>query len=173
MVNTFDRRALRTAIIQSVITGNYMPIDHDYSVRLVRSDHRIDTKIIDHGALTVKAEAFAATGELTHDVLTAIVDELLEKTKKYEASDYNIGGINTYGDLLRQLQEGLRFGRVETYRDGTQHIDVVLSADRRYIRWRNYGSSANDTTVKDMQFVIEKIFRTDLASFIREYIWLY
>ena len=87
--------------------------------------------------------------------------------------DFNLAGIYTYGDLLRHMQQGLRFCELTTYRDGTKNLWQVLSADGRYIYWRNYGSSANSATAKDMKFVVERIFKTTLPEFLRKYIWVY
>ena len=93
-----------------------------------------------------------------------------ENTAKYTSNDFNLMGIYTYEDLLKYLQSGNRFGYVFTYRDGTKGIHVVLRADNRYIYWSNYGSSANKATTKGMEFVIETIFHTDVANFIRKYV---
>ena len=87
--------------------------------------------------------------------------------------DYNLAGIYTYDDLLQHMQNGLRFCELTTYRDDTKHLWEVLRADERYIYWRNYGSSANSATAKDMEFVIERIFETTLPEFLRKYIWVY
>jgi len=84
---------------------------------------------------------------------------------------FNLYGIENYGDMLKALQDGARFGRVMEYRDGTKHLETVLSADDSFIRWNCYGSSANKATARDMEFVITRIFKMDLDSFIRAYVW--
>ena len=85
--------------------------------------------------------------------------------------DFNLAGIETYADLLRWLQGGTRFGEVSTYRDGTKNLRIVLRADEHYIYWRNFGSSANRATPKDMEFVITRIFGTTLPKFLHTYVW--
>lgn len=172
MVNIFDKHALRTALIQSRITDTYMTVDESHSARLQYDGEWVTAMVIDHDTLQLKARA-DRRGSLTHELLSSVVDEILEKTAKYDVDDYNIMGIHTYGDLLRKLQGGLKFGYVSTMRDGTKDINTVLSADEHYIRWHHYGSSANQATAKDMKWVIETIFKTDLANFIREYIHYY
>lgn len=86
--------------------------------------------------------------------------------------DFNLAGIYNYQDLLRHLQDGLRFARTITYRDGTTNLWYVLRADDRYIYWNNYGSSAQSATAKDMKFVIERIFNMDLPTFLRAFVWV-
>ena len=86
-------------------------------------------------------------------------------------SEFNLMGIKSYGDLLRALQRGARLCAVETYRDGTQHLNEVVWADDRYIRWHHYGSSANKATARDMEFVVTGIFKTDLDGFVRQFVW--
>lgn len=86
--------------------------------------------------------------------------------------DFNLAGVYTYDDLLDALKQGWRFGKVVTYRDGTQNLHTVLRADDRCIYWNHCGSSANEATAKGMQFVIEKIFRMTLPEFIRAFIWV-
>ena len=86
--------------------------------------------------------------------------------------DYNIAGVYTYADLLAAMQRGWKFCEVETYRDGTKNLFTVCSADRFYIRWNRYGSSAHRATVKEMQFVVEVIFKMTLPEFIRAFVWV-
>ena len=89
----------------------------------------------------------------------------------HKENEFNLSGIYSYKDLLDRLNGGLRFGEVMEYRDGTKNIHIVLRADERYIYWHHYGSSANSTTERDMKFVIEQIFRMDLPTFIRKYVF--
>ena len=84
---------------------------------------------------------------------------------------FNIYGIEDYNDLLKALQNGVRFCRVMEYRDGTKHLYTVLTADANLIRWNNYGSSANKATARNMEFVITRIFKMTLDEFIRAYVW--
>lgn len=87
-----------------------------------------------------------------------------------ELQEFNLLGIYTYADLLSYLQKGYRAYVVRTHWDGTKYLDDVCHADSRYIYWNAFGSSANRATAKDMQFVVEKIFRTTLDEFIRYFI---
>lgn len=86
--------------------------------------------------------------------------------------DYNIAGVYTYADLLAAMQRGWKFCEVVTYRDGTKNLHTVCSADAHLIRWNHYGSSANEATAKDMQFVVEVIFKMTLPEFIRAFVWV-
>lgn len=86
--------------------------------------------------------------------------------------DYNIAGVYTYADLLAAMQRGWKFCTVSTYRDGTKNLHTVCSADAHLIRWNHYGSSANEATAKDMQFVVEVIFKMTLPEFIRAFVWV-
>lgn len=88
-------------------------------------------------------------------------------------NDFNLAGVYTYADLLRELQSGIRFCEVMTYRDGTKNLHTICSADADLIRWNHYGSSANEATPYDMQFVVEVIFKMTLPEFIRAFIWAY
>ena len=90
-----------------------------------------------------------------------------------ESKDFNIAGVYTYADLLRELQSGIRFCEVTTYRDGTKNLHTVCSADANLIRWNHYGSSANEATPHDMQFVVEVIFKMSLSEFTRAFVWAY
>ena len=85
--------------------------------------------------------------------------------------EFNIMGIKNYSDLLENLQMGHRLCRVEEYRDGTKHLNAVLSADGQYIRWHNFGSSANKANAQEMKFVVEKIFGMSLDEIIRAFVW--
>lgn len=87
--------------------------------------------------------------------------------------NYNLAGIYTYTSLLEHMQAGMRFASVTTYRDGTQGLHTVLSADARLIRWNHYGSSANHATPQQLKFVIETLFKMSLPEFLRAYVWVW
>ena len=84
---------------------------------------------------------------------------------------FNLYGIENYSDLLEALQNGAKLCKVMEMRDGTKTLHPVLSADNKYIRWNCYGSSANEATPRGMEFVVTRIFKTDLDSIIRAYVW--
>lgn len=42
---------------------------------------------------------------------------------------------------------------------------LSVSENGVYIRWRHYGSSANDNTKRDLQWIIETIFKTTPEEF--------
>lgn len=86
--------------------------------------------------------------------------------------DFNIAGVYTYEDLLKAMQRGWKFCEVTTYYDGTKNLHTVCSADAHLIRWNHYGSSANSANAKEMQFVVEVIFRMTLPEFIRAFVWV-
>lgn len=85
--------------------------------------------------------------------------------------EFNLLGIHSYSDLLNALQSGWKLCSVEEYRDGTKGLNTRVSADAHYIRWNNFGSSANKATARDMEFVVTQIFETNLDEFIRRFIW--
>ena len=85
--------------------------------------------------------------------------------------EFNLMGIHSYADLLRALQRGHKLCRVMELRDGTKCLDVKVSADAQYIRWNNYGSSANRATAREMEFVVTRIFQMTLNEFIRAFVW--
>ena len=86
---------------------------------------------------------------------------------------FNLLGIYTYADLLENMRRGLKFGKLEEYRDGTKTISTRLQVKNGLIYWCNFGSSANAATARDMEFVITRIFKTTLDEFIRSFIWFY
>lgn len=45
---------------------------------------------------------------------------------------------------------------------------LSVSENGAYIRWRHYGESANENTKKDLNWIIETIFKTTTEEFERE-----
>ena len=170
MKNVMNKANLRSALATSVATGRYETVDQIYSARLQYDGKNANAMVIDHGSLQLAHKVEAYKVALDDELIDLFTNEILAHTAVYDADDFNLMGIHTYEDLLKYLQRGNRFGYVFTYRDGTKGIHVVLRADKRYIYWNNYGSSANKATAKDMKFVIETIFHTDVANFIRKYV---
>lgn len=163
-----DKKNLRTALIQSTITEKYMTVDDDYSARIRYDGRDVEAMLINHHSLALAAKVIEYNAAITHDTLTELVDKIAAEVDVDE--DFNLMGIYTYGDLLKQLKGGTRFGYVETYRDGTKGLHPVVWSDGKYIHWSNYGSSAHEANVKGMKFIIEQIFHMNVATFIRKYV---
>lgn len=81
-------------------------------------------------------------------------------------------------DIMRDLKDGYSFGKDCTwsyYRNAPLDYPyfgtaLFLSADRKYIHWQHFGSSANKATLKDLLWIITVIFETTPSGFLREYI---
>ena len=168
-----DKKSLSDALTQSTVTGRYETVDDDHSARICLNGSDVEAMLIDHHSLALVAKAIEfnavlANDTVTHDTLTALVNKIDNEVNFDE--DFNLMGIYTYGDLLRQLKGGTRYGYVETYRGGTKGLHPVVWADSKYVYWNNYGSSADEANVKGLKFVIEKIFNLNVATFIRKYV---
>lgn len=161
-----NKKNLEAALVRSIDSGMHETVSDVYSARIRSNGDIFEALLIDHNKLKLKARVDIYSPTITHDVLTKVVDEIAEKMDY----SYNLMGIYTYEDLLKHLLGGWKFGYVMDYRDGTKGINVVLSADRHYIHWTNYGSSANKATAKDLKWVIEQIFESNIPEFIRKYI---
>ena len=71
--------------------------------------------------------------------------------------------------IYANLLKGEAFGRIEKHRMGGTYFWDVLSADNQYIYWRNYGSSANRLSVKNLEWILKNIFRMTPEEFLFEY----
>ena len=73
--------------------------------------------------------------------------------------------------IWNKLQNGESFGEVLPHRLGGMFFwDVLcLSPTGEYIRWRNYGSSANKNTKKDLKWILTEIFKMTPEEFIKKY----
>ena len=86
-------------------------------------------------------------------------------------TEFNLRGVNSYGELLKALQDGAKMCEIVEYRDSTKNLSTVIYADANYIYWRHYGASANRATARNMEFVITRIFKMTFDEFIRHYVW--
>ena len=78
--------------------------------------------------------------------------------------------------LYKRLNDGERFClkkdlELETrlYCSGEHRYfapSVALSADSQYIYWHHFGSSAETNTLKDLKFLLDKIFECDAGAFV-------
>ena len=73
--------------------------------------------------------------------------------------------------IWEKLQNGESFGEIIPHRlGGTFFWDVLcLSPTKQYIRWRNYGSSANKNTTKDLAWILSEIFKMTPEKFMAKY----
>ena len=80
--------------------------------------------------------------------------------------------INTYKELLEDLNNGYVYGNPITYVKYPyfeENLKKVNSKGKKYIAWQNYGSSANRFTQDDLKFVIEVIFKQTLKQFLHNH----
>lgn len=49
------------------------------------------------------------------------------------------------------------------------NINLCLGNNPKYIYWCNFGSSHNNNNLRDLQWIIETIFKTTPEKFISEY----
>ena len=73
--------------------------------------------------------------------------------------------------IYEMLQNGESFGEILPHRlGGVFFWDVLcLSPTGEYIRWRNYGSSANKNTKKDLRWILTEIFKMTPEEFMEKY----
>lgn len=72
-------------------------------------------------------------------------------------------------EIYESINNGIKYGEdLENVRFPI--FWEVLSANKYYIFWRNYGSSANKNTKKNLLWIITNIFNTTPEQFINDYI---
>lgn len=73
--------------------------------------------------------------------------------------------------IWKKLQDGEMFGEILPHRLGGTFFWYVLclSPTKQYIRWRNYGSSANKNTKKDLKWILTEIFKITPEEFLAKY----
>ena len=71
--------------------------------------------------------------------------------------------------IYDKLLAGEEFGTIDQHRLGGTYFWRVLSADKQYIRWCHYGSSANKRTMEDLKWIITVIFRMTPEEFLYKY----
>ena len=69
--------------------------------------------------------------------------------------DNNINNGKKYGYMMKNVKYPF--------------FDTVLSANKQYIYWQRFGSSANKNTVKDLEWILENIFELSPEKFIEKY----
>lgn len=121
-----DKTNLRTALIQSIETGNYMPVDHTYSARVKVTDGKTVAMVIDHWSLTRLSMVTANTPVIDHDLLTHIVDEMLEGLNDEPKTE--VDGIDIY-DLVQKFEDA---------------YDLLCSADLKGLRLPGYEKALED-----------------------------
>lgn len=72
------------------------------------------------------------------------------------------------------LQKGYYFGKSYNFKDlRYAYFDEMLckytSHGVDYIGWHNYGSSANENTLRDLGWIIYNVFQTTPSKFLKEY----
>lgn len=78
--------------------------------------------------------------------------------------------MNAINRIYQNLQNGKTYGYdVNSARFPYFSYTLTLSPDRKFIRWRYYGESANANTIKDLQWIIEIIFKMTPEEFENKY----
>lgn len=76
--------------------------------------------------------------------------------------------------MIKTIYENINSGKEYGYMINNvtyPYFNTVLyvSENNKYIRWQHYGSSANKNTIKDLQWIIETIFKTTPEEFAKKY----
>lgn len=71
--------------------------------------------------------------------------------------------------IYDKLKQGVVFGKIDPLRLGGTVFWEVLSADKSYIYWRNYGSSANKISLQNLKWILTDIFKTTPEQFLFDY----
>jgi hypothetical protein len=68
--------------------------------------------------------------------------------------------------IFKNLNAGYQYGDyIVNVRFPYFHTCLSISENREFIRWTHYGSSANENTKRDLQWIIEMIFKTTPGEF--------
>lgn len=74
-------------------------------------------------------------------------------------------------EIYYNLQLGKSYGKYDSYGfDAKLYLFTSRVTGKNLIGWRNYGSSANKNTLKDLKWIINTIFDTTAKEFINEFI---
>ena len=71
--------------------------------------------------------------------------------------------------LYDKLLAGEVFGHIVSLKRGSTVFFDALSADSKYIRWQNYGASANKTSLESLQWILSVIFQMTPEEFLFNY----
>lgn len=92
------------------------------------------------------------------------------------AKKNTISGVGTTKDdalhrIYRNLLMERSYGYFSTFNNGERYIhDVLYLTDYGNIGWNHYGSSANKCTLKELKWIITKIFDTTPEEFEDRYV---
>jgi len=71
--------------------------------------------------------------------------------------------------IYDKIRAGEIFGKIDKHRLGGSYFWDVLWIENGFIHWRNYGSSANKISLKNLKWIIENIFKTTAEQFLFDY----
>ena len=71
--------------------------------------------------------------------------------------------------IYKELLAGESFGKIDKHSLWVTYFWTVLFADEKYIRWCHYGSSANKTNLKNLNWILTEIFKTTPEQFLYDY----
>lgn len=77
--------------------------------------------------------------------------------------------MSTIKFIYDKLIAGEKFGKIDKHRLGGTYFWDVLSADKYYIYWRHYGSSANKLSLQNLKWILTEIFKTTPEQFLFDY----
>ncbi len=82
--------------------------------------------------------------------------------------------MNAIDRIYENINRGYCYGRyIYNVRFPYFHTCLSVSENGEFIRWTNYGSSANENTKQALQWIIETIFKTTPGEFENKYLMEY
>lgn len=83
---------------------------------------------------------------------------------------YEKGIFNT---IYENINKGANYGTIDKplnpVLDYVTSVRISISPDKKYIRYSHYGSSATKNTKKDLEWILETIFKMNPSEFIKAY----
>ena len=71
--------------------------------------------------------------------------------------------------IYQKILDGEIFGKIDQHIQGGSYFWDVLSANRQYIYWKHYGSSANKTSLQNLKWILTEIFKMTPEQFLFNY----
>lgn len=71
--------------------------------------------------------------------------------------------------IYQKILDGEIFGKIDQHNQGGTYFWDVLSANRQYIYWKHYGSSANKTSLQNLKWILTEIFKMTPEQFLFNY----
>lgn len=76
--------------------------------------------------------------------------------------------------IMKELKSGIRFGSIYPHRQGGYYFWEALSYGtgrdgRKWVFWRNFGSSACKPTLRELNWTIRNMFKLTPSEFLMKY----